>query len=95
MGPVNLPVVQGLDHKNRSVRFWTRPRTWPAATWRAQPGPVPVNPRDLPGLARPVGSNLWFCVSGFTKYSRIQKCYCWSQNIDIGMLPSVLDVLAA
>jgi len=27
---------------------------------------LPVNPRDLPGLARPVGSNLRFCVLGFS-----------------------------
>jgi len=56
----------GLDCKNGSVRFQNRPKTRPADSWRAKPGPVPVNPRVSPGLAGPVGSNLRFCVSGFT-----------------------------
>jgi len=33
---------------------------------RPRPGHVPVNPRISPGLARRVGSNLWFCISSFT-----------------------------
>ena len=55
----------GLDRKNGSVRFQNRPKTRHADSWRAKPGPVPVNPRVSPGLARPIGSNLQFCVSGF------------------------------
>jgi hypothetical protein len=35
-------------------------------SWRAKPGPVPLNPGILMGLAIPVGSNLRFRVSGFT-----------------------------
>jgi len=56
----------GLDRKNRSVRFQTLPKTRPADCWRAKPRPVPVNPRVSPGLARPVSSDLRFCISGFT-----------------------------
>ena len=40
--------------------------TRPADSLWAKPGPVPVNLRVLPGLARPVGSNLQFWFSGFT-----------------------------
>ena len=35
------------------------------ASWRAKPGPVPVNPRVWAGLATLVGSNLRFSDSGF------------------------------
>jgi len=56
----------GLDRKNGSVRFQTRPQTRPAASWRAKPRPVPGNPRVSTDLARPVGSNLRIRVSGFT-----------------------------
>ena len=55
--------------------FQTRPKTRLAAAWRAKPGPIPVNKRVLPGLARPVRSNLRFCFSGFTFYHCIQICY--------------------
>jgi hypothetical protein len=61
-----LATGPGLDRKNGSVRFQNHPRTRPADSWRAKPGPIPVNPRVSLGLARPVGSNLQFCVSGFT-----------------------------
>jgi hypothetical protein len=56
----------GLDCKNRSARFQTCPKTKHCDCWRAKPGPVPANPRIWPGLARPVGCNLWGCILGFT-----------------------------
>ena len=56
----------GTDQKDGSVRVQNRPKTRPAVSWRAKPGPVPVNLRVLPGLAKPVGSNLRFCVSGIS-----------------------------
>jgi hypothetical protein len=59
-------LAMGLDRKNRFVRFQNRQKNRQADCWRAKPGPVPVNPRVLPGIARPVSSNLRFCVSGFT-----------------------------
>ena len=55
----------GSDQKNSSVRFQNRPKSPSAASWQAKPGPGPVNPWVLPGLATPFGSNLRFCVSGF------------------------------
>jgi len=55
-----------LNHKNWSAQFQTRPQTLPADSWRAKPGPVPVNTQILPGVARLVGSNLRFPVSCFT-----------------------------
>ena len=64
--PGNRPSGPGLDCNNGSVRFQTRPKTRPADSWPAKPGPIPVNPRVSQGLARPVGSNLRLCVSGFT-----------------------------
>jgi len=66
---ISKPVLAtgpGLDRKNGSVWFQTRPKTRPTDSWRAKPGPVPVNLRASQGLARPVRSNLRFCVSGFT-----------------------------
>jgi len=38
----------------------------PADCWQAKPGPIPINPRLLPHLAGPVGSNLRFCISACT-----------------------------
>jgi len=55
-----------LDRKNGSVWFPTRPKSWTADCGRANPGPVPVNLRVWPGLATPAGSNLWFCILGYT-----------------------------
>jgi hypothetical protein len=49
-----------------SVWFQTGPKTRPADSWHAKPGPVPVNPWFATGLGIPVGSNLRFCVSSFT-----------------------------
>jgi len=66
--PASNPVSA---QKYRSVRFQNRPRTRPAVSWRANPEPLPVNARVLPGLARPVGSNVCFCVSGFSIDGRI------------------------
>jgi len=92
MGLGNPPAVRVRMAKNRSVQFHTRPKTLPAASWRGKPGPVPVNPRVLPGLARPVGSNLRFWCPGFSNY--ISKMYfslreppgvserMWSVNLD-------------
>jgi len=61
-----LATGPGLERKNGSVRFKNRPKSQPADSWRAKPGPVPINPDVSPDLARPVGFNLRFCVSGFT-----------------------------
>ena len=55
----------GVDRKTWLVWFLTYSKTRSAASWRAKPGPIPVNPRVLPGLARPVGSKVQFCVLGF------------------------------
>jgi len=68
---VVLATGPGSDQINGSVRFQNCPKTRPVTSWRAKPGPVPINLRVLPGLARPVGSNLRFCVSGFSIYGRI------------------------
>ena len=48
------------------VRLRHRQATQPADSWRAKPGPIPVYMWVWPGLARPVTSNLQFCVTGFT-----------------------------
>jgi len=50
----------GLDQKKGSVQFQTQPKTRLAASWWANPAPVPVDLQDLLGLARPVGYNLQF-----------------------------------
>jgi len=63
---VVLATGPGLDRKNGSVQFQTRPKTRPADSWRAKPGPVHVNLRVSPRLAGPIDSNLRFCVSGST-----------------------------
>jgi hypothetical protein len=55
-----------LDPDNVSVRFETYPKTQPAESWRAKPGPVPINPLGLPPWAKPNGSNLRCHSSGFT-----------------------------
>jgi len=70
-GPSNPAAVRVRTGKNPLLRFLNRPKTGPPASWRAEPGPVPVNPRIMPGLARPIGSNLRFCVFGFSIYGRI------------------------
>ena len=62
---IGLATGPGLDRNNGSVRFQNRPKTRPTDSWWAKSGPVPVNAQGSPGLARPVGSNLRFCVSGF------------------------------
>ena len=59
-----------------SVRVGTEPKapvrvrnlqaTRPSDSWRAKAGPVPVKLWVSPSVARPIGSNLQFCVSGFT-----------------------------
>jgi len=48
------------------VRVTNRHATRPADSWWAKPGPIPVDPWISSGFARPVGSNLPFCISGFT-----------------------------
>jgi len=83
----------GLDRKHSSVWFQTRLNTRPAASWRSIPGPVIVNPLVPPGCARPVGSNLKFCVSGFSIHGRIQISYSQSHIIDYGTAFSFSDVL--
>jgi hypothetical protein len=47
-------------------RVRNRQKIRPANSWQAQPGPISVKLRTLPGLARPIGSNLRVCISGFT-----------------------------
>jgi len=64
----------GLDHKHGSVLFKFRPATESADSWQASPGAGPVIPQVSPGLARPVGSNLWFCISGFTLMVAFRYC---------------------
>jgi len=59
------------DCKNGAVRLENSPKTQSTSSYRAKPGPIPFNPRVLPGLARPIGSNLRFYVSGFTIHRRI------------------------
>jgi len=61
----------GSDQKNGSVQFENRRKIEAVAFWWAKPGPLPVNPRVLVALARPVSSNLRFCVSGFSIDGRI------------------------
>jgi hypothetical protein len=61
-GPGNPPAVRVRTGK--TVRFGSR------TVQKPDPQHL-VNPRVLPGLARPVGSNLRFCVSGFSIYGRI------------------------
>ena len=71
--PASVPCS---DWKNGSFRFHTFPETQRAASWRSKMGPVPVNLQVLPGFAIPVGSNLWFCISGCSIYGHIQISYC-------------------
>jgi len=85
----------GLDRKNGSVRFQTRPKSRPGASWRAKPAPVPVKPRVLPGMARPVSSNLLFSFSGFSIYGHSQIYCCYVQNISFGKSFSLFVWLAA
>jgi len=56
----------GLDCTNGSAWCHTHPNTRPANTWWSKLRPVPFNPRVALALCRPIGANLWFCVSGFT-----------------------------
>jgi hypothetical protein len=60
-GSGQLASSAGWDHKNPSVQFQTQPITRPAASWWAQPIPIPGYLRVWKCLARPVGSNLWVC----------------------------------
>jgi hypothetical protein len=48
------------------VRVRNRQATRPGDSWQANPGPLPVNLRDLPGCTKPSGSNLQFCISHIT-----------------------------
>jgi len=85
----------GLARKNGSVQFQNRPEIWPTESWRAKPGPVPINPHVLPGLAGPVSSNVRFCISGFSISGRIQISYCQLHNIDSGISLTIWVVLTA
>jgi len=93
-GPVYPASGLGSDRRNRLVQFQTRPTTRPDASWRVKPRPVPINPWVLPGWARPIGTTLRFCVSGFTIYCHIQICYSQLQNIDVGTSLWVFGELA-
>ena len=84
-----------LARKQSWIWFQTRPNTWPGASWPAKHIPVAVNPRVVPGLARPVGSNLWFSFSGFSIYGRSLICYYLVQNMNFGISFSVFVSLAA
>jgi len=55
----------GVESKNGSVRCQTWPKSQPPNSWWAKPAPVLIHQQVSPGLARAVGSNLRFCVSGF------------------------------
>jgi hypothetical protein len=85
----------GLDRKNDSDRFQTCPKTQPSASCRAKAIPIPVNQRVLPGLGRPIVSNLQFSFSGYSIYGRIQISYCHVQNISFGTLLYLCVLLAA
>jgi len=56
----------GLNWQKGCVRFQTRLKTGPGASWCVTPASVPANPRDMPGWARPFGSNPRFSFSGFS-----------------------------
>jgi hypothetical protein len=85
----------GLDRKISLVRFQTRRKTQTRAFCQAKPVSVPINPRVLPGLARPVGSSLQFTNLGFSIYGCSQICYCDVQNINFGTSFSLFVSLAA
>jgi hypothetical protein len=85
----------GLDWIDGSFRFPNRPITRTAAPSGAKPVPEPINPRVLPGLARPVGSNLQFNFSGISICRRILMSYCYVQNINSDTSLSFLVSLAA
>jgi len=64
-GQGNPPAVQVWTAK--TGLFGSRPiqKPNPLTLGGPKPGPVPVNPWGLPGLAWPIGYNHKFCVSGF------------------------------
>ena len=70
-----LVMVTGLDRKNGSVLSWNGPKTQLDASWLCKPCPIPVKPRVVPGVARPVGSNLQLCILGCCIYGFIQIYY--------------------
>jgi hypothetical protein len=72
----NLPVVRDRTANTVQFEFHHGPKSRPSALWRAIPGLVPVNPRVLPGLAKPLGLNLTFWLSGISIYGSIQISYC-------------------
>jgi len=84
----------GADCKDRPVWMQTCPKTRHTASWLAKPSLVPTNPQVLPGLARPVSSNVRCSISGCSINGCIQILYCSLQNINHGTLLSFLDVLA-
>jgi hypothetical protein len=85
----------GLDRITGSVRFQNRSITRQAASWRTKPVPVPVNPLVVPGLARPVGSNLRFLFSRISIYGRVQISHCYVPDINFGTSLSFLVLFAA
>lgn len=59
--PANLPGVR-FGPQNGSFSSETCRITQSAASWCAKPILVPVNPLDVQGLARPIVTNLCFCI---------------------------------
>lgn len=59
------------------------------------PIPVLIGMRVWQDLTTPVASNPQFGFFSISIYGCIQTSYCYSQNIDIGTLLFVLDILAA
>ena len=95
IGARNLPAVWVRTTQTGPVLFQTAPKPWPTASWWAKPGPIPINPHVLLGVTRPIGSNHWFRLLGFSVDSRTPICYCSLQHIDYGKSFSFFDALPA
>jgi len=85
----------GLERKRGLDWSKTCPTTWPTASYESEPQLVTITPQVWLGLARPVGSNLLFCVSCVSIYSCIQISNWKSQNINFGTSQSFFDILTA
>jgi len=93
---VVLAQSPGLDHTNESLWFQTHPKTRPADSWQSKPRHVPVNPRVSLGMIWPVGSNLWFSVSGFAlmvacRYGTVNRKYWhWYSTVHFRRISSLV-----
>jgi hypothetical protein len=56
-----------VDREHKSVCDQTRLKIRPTHNWQVKPGrgPIPINPWDSPGLARPVHSNIRYRLLHF------------------------------